>query len=86
MPLRIEAALFFYSERLIMTEQYIREYPTNKILGIIETAPNGDQTARDYTTRKILGYYRAQFNQTTDFIGNVIATGNCVVALIYNKK
>lgn len=69
-----------------MAIEYIKDYPTQKILGVIETSPNGDQTARDYTTRKILGYYRAQFNHTTDFIGNVIATGNCVVALIYNKK
>ena len=69
-----------------MTTEYIREYPTQKIIGIIQTLDNGDQIARDYVTQKILGYYRAQFNHTTDFIGNVIATGNCVVSFIYNKK
>lgn len=67
-------------------EEYIRDYNTKKILGIIRTEPNGDQTAIDFTTRKILGYYRKQFDHTTNFIGVVLTKGNSVVSLIYNKK
>ena len=69
-----------------MTQEYIREYPSQKILGIIETLDNGDQIARDFTTRKILGYYRANYNHTTDFLGRILAKGNCVVSFIYNNK
>ena len=69
-----------------MTQEYIREYPSQKILGIIETLDNGDQIARDFTTRTILGYYRASLNHTTDFLGRIIAKGNCVVSFIYNRR
>ena len=68
------------------SQEYIREYPSQKILGIIETLDNGDQIARDFNSRMILGYYRAAYNHTTDFYGRVIAKGNCVVLLIYNKR
>lgn len=66
-------------------QEYIREF-SGKILGIIETMPNGDQKAIDFDTRKILGYYRASLNHTTDFYGRVIAKGNCVSSFIYNKR
>ena len=66
-----------------MTQEYIREYPSQKIIGIIETYENGDQIARDYTTRKILGYYKAGLNITTDDLHRTIAKGNCVVSFIY---
>lgn len=69
-----------------MSQEYIKEFPSQKIIGIIETMPNGDQIAKDFMTRKIVGYYRAAQNHTTDFYGRVIAKGNCVSALIYNNK
>lgn len=68
-----------------MTEEYIREF-SGKILGIVQTDSNGDQTAIDFSSRKILGYYRAKQDYTTDFYGRIIAKGNCVVSLIYNKR
>ena len=68
------------------SQEYIREYPSQKILGIIETLDNGDQIARDFNTRMILGYYRAAYNHTTDVLGRIIAKGNCVVSFIYNKR
>ena len=69
-----------------MQEEFIRDYATRKILGIIRTQPNGDQVAIDFTTRRTLGYYRKQFDHTTDFLGRVLTKGNSVVSLIYNKK
>ena len=68
------------------SQEYIREYPSQKIIGIIETLDNGDQIARDFNTRMILGYYRARLNHTTDVPGKIIAKGNCVVSFIYNKR
>ncbi|MCH5162256.1 MAG: hypothetical protein J1G38_02060 [Clostridiales bacterium] len=67
-----------------MTQDYIREYPSGKILGIIETYENGDQIARDYNTRRLLGYYKADLNRTEDELHRTIATGNCVASLIYS--
>lgn len=68
-----------------MTIDYIKTFD-NKILGIIETAPNGDQTAKDYPSYRILGYYRASQNKTFDFYGRIIARGNALVSLIYQEK
>ena len=69
-----------------MTQEYIREYPSQKIIGIIETYENGDQTARDFTTRRILGYYKAGLNITTDDLHRTLAKGNIVASLIYNQR
>lgn len=67
-------------------EEYIRDYNTRKILGIVKTDPNGDQTAIDFTTRTVLGFYRASRDVTTDFLGRVLTKGNTVVSLIYNHN
>ena len=69
----------------MMNEEYIRDYNTKQILGIIRTENNGDQTAIDFATRKILGFYRASRDVTTDFIGRILTKGNTVVALIYKN-
>lgn len=66
-------------------EEYIRDFQTRQIIGIIKTEPNGDQVAIDFTTRKILGFYRASRDVTTDFIGRVLTKGNTVVSLLYKK-
>lgn len=69
-----------------MTEEYIKDFNTQLIIGIIETDANGDKTARDFQSRQILGYYRKKYNHTTDFYGRVIAIGDCVVSLIWQNK
>lgn len=66
-------------------EEYIRDYNTKQIIGIIRTENNGDQAAIDFATRKILGFYRASRDVTTDFIGRILTKGNTVVALIYKN-
>lgn len=66
------------------SQEYIRDF-SGKVLGIIETYPNGDQKAIDFDSRMVLGYYRAAYDHTSDFYGRVIAKGNCVVSFIYNK-
>lgn len=67
------------------SQEYIRDF-SGRVLGIIETYPNGDQKAIDFDTRMVLGYYQAAYDHTTDFYGRVIAKGNCVVSFIYNKR
>ena len=69
----------------MMNEEYIRDYNTKQIIGIIRTENNGDQAAIDFATRKILGFYRASRDVTTDFIGRILTKGNTVVALIYKN-
>lgn len=69
-----------------MQEEYIRDFNTRKILGILRTENNGDQIAIDFTTRKILGYYRKKLDHTTDFVGRILTKGNSVVSLIYQNK
>lgn len=66
-------------------DEYIRAFDGH-ILGIITTESNGDQTAREFPSRRVLGYYRAKYDHTTDFFGKVIAKGNAVAGLIYNKQ
>jgi hypothetical protein len=67
-------------------EEYIRDFNTRQIIGIIRTKSNGDQVAIDFATRKILGFYRASRDATTDFLGRVLTKGNSVVSLIYKNK
>jgi hypothetical protein len=71
------------------SEEYIRDFQTRKIIGIVRTLHNGDVEAREFDSRKILGFYRKTKNTTTDFYGHMVAKGNCVTGLIYdnfNKK
>ena len=56
-----------------------------RILGSIETLPNGDKVARDVGGR-ILGYYRKGINKTTDVTGRHLGIGDFVVTLIMNNK
>ena len=65
-------------------EEYIRDFKSRKIIGIVRTLRNGDQEAREFDSRRILGYYRKDRDTTTDFYGHMIAKGNCVVGFIYD--
>ena len=64
-------------------EEYIRDFDTRQIIGILRYKPNGDIEAVEFKSRQILGYYRASTDSTTDFFGRIIAKGNCVVSFIY---
>lgn len=69
-----------------MTEEYIKDFNTHLVIGILRTENNGDQVAIDFLSRQVLGYYRKQYDHTTDFYGRVLTHGNTVVSLILNKK
>ncbi|MBQ8840544.1 MAG: phage gp6-like head-tail connector protein [Clostridia bacterium] len=63
-----------------MAEETIKDW-TGRIIGYIETKPNGDKVVRAFS-RRILGYYYKNRNVTTDFYGRVLAQGDCCGMLI----
>ena len=68
-------------------DEYIRDFNTRKIIGILDHKPNGDIYAIDFDTRMILGIYRASTNDTIRFdTRQVIAKGNVVVSFIYENQ
>lgn len=64
-------------------DEYIRDFATRQIIGILRHKANGDIEAVEFSSRRILGFYRASRDATTDFYGKVITKGNSVVAFIY---
>lgn len=56
-----------------------------RIIGYIDTKPNGDQTGYDFYQR-IVGYYQKQQNVTTDFYRRIVAQGNTLSGLIYQAN
>ena len=67
-------------------QEYIRDFSTRLIIGILEHKPNGDIYAIDFDTRQILAIYRAEYDDTIEFnTRQVVAKGNVAVSFIYNK-
>ena len=64
-------------------DEYIRDFKTQQIMGILRYKPNGDIEAIEFNSRQILGFYRASTDSTTDFLGRIRAKGNCVASFIY---
>ena len=68
-------------------DEYVKDFQTRQVIGILRYKPNGDIEAIEFTSRKILGIYRASTDDTIDFMTRqVIAKGNCVVSFIYDAK
>ena len=66
-------------------EEYIRDFNTRQIIGILDHKPNGDIYAISFNTRQILAIYRAQYNDTIEFnTRQVVAKGNVAVSFIYS--
>ena len=64
--------------------EYIRDFDTRMIIGMLETRDGGDIYAIEFSTRKILGIYRVATNDTIDFEKRQVRTkGNSVVSFIY---
>lgn len=66
-------------------EEYIRDFNSRKIIGILRTLNNGDIEAREFSSRRVLGYYRKAVDTTTDFYGRMLTKGNAAVGLIYDQ-
>lgn len=66
-------------------EEYIRDFDTRNIIGILEHKPNGDIYAIEFSSRRILGIYRASTDDTIEFDSRrVVTKGNAVVSFIYD--
>lgn len=66
-------------------EEYIRDFDTRQIIGILSHKQNGDVYAIEFSSRKILGIYRASTDDTIEFNSRKVVTkGNTVVSFIYD--
>ena len=65
-------------------EEYIRDFNTRQIIGILRHKPIGDIEAVEFKSRKILAIYRASTDDTIEFTTRKVVTkGNTVVSFIY---
>ena len=64
-----------------MAREQIKDF-YGKILGSLETQPNGDVIARDFYG-KILGRWDKKMDVTKDFFGKIISRGNVVSGLVW---
>ena len=62
------------------TKETLKDF-YGRIIGTIETAPNGDRTIKDFYGR-ILGKYEKARNVTKDFYGRIIGTGDLLTTLL----
>jgi len=67
-----------------MEKEALKEF-SGKIVGYIETKPNGDKVGTDFYGR-IVGYYIKSSNNTKDFYGRVVAQGDTLSSLVWNSK
>lgn len=64
-----------------MERETIKDF-YGRILGYIETQPNGDKIVKDFYGR-IKGKYEKQSNTTKDFYGRILSKGDISSSLIY---
>jgi hypothetical protein len=65
-------------------DEYIRDFTTRQIIGILRYKPNGDIEAVEFASRRILAIYRAATDDTIDFATRrVVTKGNTAVSFIY---
>ena len=65
--------------------EYIRDFDTRQIIGMLETRTGGDIYAIEFNSRKSLGIYRVSTDDTIEFDSRrVVTKGNSVVSFIYN--
>ena len=65
-------------------EEYVRDFNTRQIIGILRYKPNGDIEAIEFKSRKILAIQRASTDDTIEFnTRQVVTKGNTAVSFIY---
>lgn len=62
----------------------IKDY-YNRIIGYIETKPNGDKIGYDFYLR-IVGYYEKNSNLTKDFYRRIVGRGDMLSSLITSNS
>ena len=67
-------------------DEIIREYPSQRPIGVLRTSPNGDVTAYDYPSYRALGMYAKSTNTTCELPSyRKVSTGNTVAHFFYKK-
>lgn len=70
-----------------MNIEYIKDYATQRILGILRHESNGDIYAIDFESQNILGVYKASQNITIEYTSQrIVSKGNSVVSFIYQRQ
>ena len=70
-----------------MNLEYIKDYSTQRILGILRHEANGDIYAIDFESQNILGVYKASQNITIEYTSQrIVSKGNSVVSFIYQRQ
>lgn len=67
-----------------MAEEILKDFQ-NRIVGYIETKPNGDKIGKDFQ-RRIVGYYEKSSNTTKDFQRRIVARGDALASLVFNSR
>ena len=63
-----------------MTREHIKDW-TGKVIGTLETKPNGDKTIKDFYGR-VKGTYIKSLNMTKDFYGRPVGKGDQLMRLL----
>ena len=63
-----------------MAKETLRDFH-GRIIGYVETYPNGNKRLTDFHNR-ILGTYDKSLNVTKDFYGRIVAKGDCLTMLL----
>jgi len=67
-------------------DEYIKEYPSQKVIGVIRTMSNGDQIALSFPAFQQLGIWRKAENATYEIPSyRRVSDGNTVMQFIYKK-
>lgn len=65
-------------------DEFIREFPTQKVIGVIRTMSNGDQVALSFPAYQQLGIWKKDQNATFEIPSyRKVSTGNTVMQFIY---
>lgn len=64
-----------------MSKEFVKDW-TGKVIGSIDTQPNGDKIVRDFYGR-VKGTYVKRLNITKDFYGHQVGKGDQSMGLLY---
>lgn len=71
-------------KKRIKMDEFIREFPTQKVIGVIRTMSNGDQIALSFPVYQQLGIWKKDQNATFEIPSyRKVSTGNTVMQFIY---
>ncbi len=65
-------------------DEFIKEYPSQRVIGVLRTSANGDITALQFPSYQALGIYKKSTNSTHELPSyRKVSDGNTVLQFIY---